>query len=179
MHAKFFTGDGIMAATYSRSARPSARGADPAPGTGRSTGPQGPRLLQGVGWESGITPTSNSPTAAGAFLGSPCESGEGRRVPGGWRRPRAEGGPRVAGRGGGARRPRLLRSAAGRWARARRAGVRPGRAPPPELGRAIPMMPSHRARLPERGRRLPPPPPELVIHAKNGPACEVSPSPGS
>lgn len=34
-----------------------------------------------------------------------------------------------------------------------RAGVRPGRAPPPELGRAIPMMPSHRARLPERGRR--------------------------
>lgn len=43
--------------------------------------------------------------------------------------------------------------AAGRWARARRAGVRPGRAPPPELGRAIPMMPSHRARLPERGRR--------------------------
>lgn len=142
--------------TYS--ARPSARGADPARGTGRSTGPQGPRLLQGVGWESGITPTSNSSTAAGAFLGSPCESGEGRRVPGGWRRPRAEGGPRVAGRGGGARRPRLLRSAAGRWARARRAGVRPGRAPPPELGRAIPMMPSHRARLPERGRRLPPPP---------------------
>lgn len=34
-----------------------------------------------------------------------------------------------------------------------RAVVRPGRAPPPELGRAIPMMPSHRARLPERGRR--------------------------
>lgn len=53
-------------------------------------------------------------------------------------------------RGRGRGRPR---GAASRWARARRAGVRPGRAPPPELGRAIPMMPSHRARLPERGRR--------------------------
>lgn len=74
----------------------------------------------------------------------------------------ARGGTR---RGGTAGRAGRAGPDAGRRARAGAPRSRPaggralagggpaGRAPPPELGRAIPMMPSHRARLPERGRR--------------------------
>lgn len=134
----------------------------PAVGGPRGEGPRsagGPRLWPGAdgGQTSSrlLTPSAPAPpggrpgTGGGAVSGG---SGRLRAGParGAGRRARAPGG-----RGGGARLLRLLRGAAGRWARARRAGVRPGRAPPPELGRAIPMMPSHRARLPERGRRRP------------------------
>ncbi|XP_017910238.1 PREDICTED: translation initiation factor IF-2-like [Capra hircus] len=134
----------------------------PAVGGPRGEGPRsagGPRLWPGAdgGQTSSrlLTPSAPAPpggrpgTGGGAVSGG---SGRLRAGParGAGRRARAPGGS-----GGGARLLRLLRGAAGRWARARRAGVRPGRAPPPELGRAIPMMPSHRARLPERGRRRP------------------------
>lgn len=47
--------------------------------------------------------------------------------------------PNPAGRGGGVPGAPALRQVGA----LSRAGVRPGRAPPPELGRAIPMMPSH------------------------------------
>lgn len=146
-----------MSADAATQRAPLAPGSRGPPGTGCSTAPEGPRLRPGAGWRSDISRLL-TPTAPGAFRGPV-------RVRGGVGRLRrlgpppcwagGRGAPARGGRGGGARRPRLLRSAAGRWARARRAGVRPGRAPPPELGRAIPMMPSHRARLPERGRRRP------------------------
>lgn len=96
-----------------------------APGTERSTDPGGSRLYRGV-WGSDITQTIHQLHQEHFRVPRPSRGGVGRP----W-----------------------ASVAAGRWARARRAGVRPGRAPPPELGRAIPMMPSHRARLPERGRR--------------------------
>lgn len=132
----------------------------PSVGGPRGEGPRsagGPRLWPGA--DGGQT--SNrllTPSAPAHFGGRPETGGVGRLrrlgpPPGGAGEGRGARAP--GGRGGGARLLRLLRGAAGRWARARRAGVRPGRAPPPELGRAIPMMPSHRARLPERGRRRP------------------------